>query len=73
MIGLLLTAALIAAPAPKPPTNVKCPSCGGAVTAKSPKVAVKGQEYCVCCTDCGVLLEKNPDKYLEQDGTPKRK
>lgn len=71
MISLLLTAALIAAPAPKPPVNARCPACGGAVTAKSPKVAVRGQAYWVCCTGCGELLEKNPDKYLNKNGTPK--
>lgn len=71
--GMLLTAALIAAPTPKPPTNTKCPACGGTLTAKSPKITVKGREYFVCCTHCGASVEKDPDKFLEKDGTPKKK
>lgn len=73
MLDLLLTAALIAAPTAKPPVNTKCPACGGAVTEKSPKITVRGQEYYACCTHCGASVEKDPDKYLEKDGTPKKK
>jgi YHS domain-containing protein len=70
----LLTLAVLAAPAPakaKPATNVKDPVCGMAVPVKAPTVVVRGHEYRVCSKDCGEALQKNPDKYLEKDGTPK--
>jgi YHS domain-containing protein len=78
MLALLVTAALLAAPtpkpsAPKPPINTKCPACGGALLPKSPRITVRGQEYFVCCTHCGASVEKDPDKYLEKDGTPKKR
>jgi len=31
----------------------------------------RGRLYRVCCLDCGKDLQKNPDKCLEKDGTPK--
>ena len=73
MIELLLAAALTAAPTPKPATNTKCPVLGWPTNAKSPKVAVRGQEYYTCCTGCPEALTANPDKYLNKDGTPKNK
>ena len=55
-----------------PPTNTVCPVMGKKVNpAKSPKVAVRGQEYYICCKGCEKKLAEHPDKYLEQDGTPK--
>lgn len=72
--ALLLTATLaVAAPeTPKPATNTHCPVMGNKVNpAKSPKVAVRGQEYFLCCKGCDKKLAANPDKYLEADGTPK--
>jgi len=71
MLPVLFVAALVAAPAPKPATNTICPVQGDKVSAKSPKVTVRGQEYYICCKNCGPRLEKDPDKYLEPDGTPK--
>ncbi len=74
MLPILLTvAALVApAPAPKPATNTKCPVMGDKVDPKkSPKVVVRGQEYFLCCGGCKAKLEKDPDKYLNKDGTPK--
>ena len=72
MITLFLTAALVAAPTPKPATNIKCPVMGEKVNpAKSPKVVVRGQEYFLCCKGCDKKLQADPDKYLEKDGTPK--
>lgn len=72
MFTVLLTAALLAAPAPKPATNTKCPVMGEKVTpGKSPKVVVRGQEYLLCCKGCDKKLAADPDKYLEKDGTPK--
>lgn len=76
----LFALAVLAAPAadapqpatPKPPTNTICPVMGNKVNpAKSPKVAVRGQEYFLCCKGCDKKLAENPDKYLEKDGTPK--
>ena len=68
----LLALAVLAAPAPKPPINTHCPVMGNKVNpAKSPKVAVRGQEYFLCCKGCDKKLAENPDNYLEQDGTPK--
>jgi len=71
MLTLLITAALMAAPTAKPATNTLCPVEGGKVTAKSPKVTVKGREYYICCPGCDKVLKANPDKYLQKDGTPK--
>lgn len=71
MLNLLLTLAMTASPQAKPATNTKCPVLGGKVTEKSKTVAVRGQEYRLCCAGCDTTLLKNPDKYLEKDGTPK--
>lgn len=72
MLNLLVAALLTAAPAAKPATNTKCPVMGSRVDpAKSPKVAVRGQEYFLCCKGCDKKLAADPDKYLEKDGTPK--
>ena len=74
MFTTLIFSALVtlASPSMGGPTNTICPVLGNAVTpGKSPIVKVKGHEYYVCCADCISKLEKNPDKYLEKDGTPK--
>lgn len=75
MFTLILSAALMAAPAnqaPKPATNTKCPVMGEKVNpAKSPRVVVRGHEYFLCCKGCEKKLQADPDKYLEKDGTPK--
>jgi hypothetical protein len=60
-----------AAPAPKPAVNTLCPVLGGKVDANSPKVAVRGREYRICCMGCDTELKAHPDKYLKPDGTPK--
>ena len=74
----LLALVVLAAPGadrpatPKPPINTLCPVMGNKVNpAKSPKVAVRGQEYLLCCKGCDKDLVANPDKYLNKDGTPK--
>ena len=70
----LLTIAMLAAPAAdraKPATNTKDPVCKMAVTAKSATVAVRGQSYRVCNKHCGEALQKDPDKFLEKDGSVK--
>jgi len=69
LLALALAAAAVAAP--KPATNTLCPVLGGKVTAKSPTVVVKGQEYRICCMGCDSELKANPDKFLKPDGTPK--
>lgn len=76
MFTTLILAALVVAPGegPKPASNTVCPVRGDQVTpGKSPKVVVRGQEYYLCCLGmgCDTKLLKNPDQYLEKDGTPK--
>jgi len=56
---------------PKPAENTICPVMGNNVNKEIPAVVVKGRTYRICCKPCGPKLEKNPDKYLEPDGTPK--
>ncbi len=69
---LLVPVLMLAAdPAPAPATNSQCPTCPMKVSDKSPAVAVRGRLYRVCCMDCGKDLQKNADKYLEKDGSPK--
>jgi YHS domain-containing protein len=70
----LLTLAVLAAPAAdqaKPATNTKDPVCKMAVDEKSATVAVRGQSYRVCNKHCGEALQKNPDTFLEKDGSVK--
>lgn len=71
MLTLFITAALTAAPQAKPATNTTCPVLGSKTDAKSTVVTVRGQEYRICCAECGPKLKADPDKYLEKDGTPK--
>ena len=72
MLNLLFALALTASPDAKPATNVVCPVQGLKVTEKSKTAIVRGQEYRICCPgDCDTKLAKDPDKYLEKDGTPK--
>lgn len=72
MLDLLFALALTASPDVKPATNSVCPVQGLKVTEKSKTVIVRGQEYRICCPgDCDTKLAKDPDNYLEKDGTPK--
>jgi YHS domain-containing protein len=73
MLAPLFALVLLAAPAAKPvaATNTKDPVCKMAVTAKSATVAVRGQSYRVCNKHCGEALQKDPDKFLEKDGSLK--
>lgn len=71
--SLFLSLAVLAAPGaktPKPAANSHCPVLGNPVN-KNLKVAVRGQEYFLCCKGCDKDLVANPDKYLNKDGTPK--
>ena len=70
----LLTLVVLAAPAAekaKPAVNTKDPVCKMMVDAKAATVAVRGQEYRVCSKHCGAALQKDPDKFLEKDGSVK--
>jgi YHS domain-containing protein len=70
----LLCLAVLAAPAAekvKPATNTKDPVCKMTMTAKDKTTTVRGREYRVCSKECGEALQKNPDKYLEKDGSVK--
>jgi len=72
----LLSLAVLAAPAAdkaKPATNTIDPVCNMTVDAKSTTAVVRGQEYRVCSKHCGAAMQKDPDKYLEKDGTVKTK
>jgi YHS domain-containing protein len=73
MLAPLLALSLLAAPAasPIPATNTKDPVCKMAVTAKSLTTTVRGREYRVCSKHCAEALQKDPDKFLENDGSVK--
>lgn len=71
LLSLVILAAPAAADKAKPATNTKDPVCKMTVTEKSQTVAVRGQEYRVCNKDCGEALKKDPDKFLEKDGSVK--
>ena len=73
MLAPLFALTLLAAPAakPVPATNTTCPVLGGKVTESSKTVIVRGREYRLCCAGCDTNLLKDPDKYLQKDGTPK--
>jgi YHS domain-containing protein len=73
MLAPLFAFVLLAAPAakPAPATNTKDPVCKMAVNEKSTTVVVRGQSYRVCNKHCGEALQKDPDKFLEKDGSVK--
>ncbi len=69
-----LTLVLLAAPAAekaKPATNTKDPVCNMTVDAKALTAEVRGQAYRVCSKHCVTSLQKDPDKYLNKDGSLK--
>ena len=70
LLSLTVTLAFAAEPA-KPAVNTKDPVCKMTVTAKSMTATVRGQEYRVCSKHCAEALQKDPDKYLEKDGSVK--
>ena len=71
MLAPLLSLFILAAPAAKPATNTICPVLGGKVSEKSKTVVVRDHEYRICCGGCDTKMLKDPDKYLQKDGTPK--
>lgn len=56
---------------PKPAENSLCPVMKQKVTEKSPVVVIKDREYRICCPPCSAKLEKEPEKYLNPDGSVK--
>ncbi len=66
---LMISTALTAAP--KPPSNGRCPVLGNPVADRNQSVEVRGRRYYICCDDCAKQLAADPDRFLEQDGTPK--
>ena len=70
LLGLAVTIAFAAEPA-KPAANTKDPVCKMNVSAKSMTATVRGQDYRVCSKHCVEALQKDPDKYLEKDGSVK--
>ena len=73
MIAPFLTLALLAAPAAKPAVNTTDPVCHMKVSDKDKTVEVRGQLYRVCSKYCGDAIAKDPDKFLNPDGTVKEK
>ena len=74
LLPLIISMALASAqqpPQPAPAENTTCPVMGQKVNEKSRTAVVKGRTYRICCIPCGPKLEKDPDKYLNPDGTPK--
>lgn len=71
MFAPLLALTLLAAPAAKPATNTKDPVCNMTVDAKAMTAEVRGQAYRVCSKHCVEALQKDPDKYLNKDGSLK--
>jgi len=67
----LLASIAIAQQGPKPAENTVCPVVGGKVCETSETITVRGRAYRYCRPPCARKLEKNPDKYLNQDGSPK--
>ena len=57
---------------PRPPENTVCPVMGQKVNEKSSTVVINGRTYRICCAPCGGKLEKDPDKYLDPDGSVKK-
>jgi YHS domain-containing protein len=55
----------------KPAVNAICPVMGSKVGENSKTVVVRDQTYRLCCPPCAKKLEKDPDKYLNPDGSPK--
>ena len=68
----LTIVAAFAQEGPKLAENAVCPVMGQKVNDKSSTVVVKGRAYRICCAPCGGKLEKDPDKYLNPDGSVKK-
>lgn len=66
---ILATALLAAAPAPQPASNLQCPVMGTKVQAGSATVVIRNQEYRICCKECAGKLRKDPNHYLNRDGS----
>lgn len=74
LYAALFSLAVLVAPAAekaKPATNTVDPICKMKTSPKDQVVVVRGQEYRVCSKHCASTLQKDPDKYLEKDGSVK--
>ncbi|BDU73158.1 hypothetical protein [Mesoterricola silvestris] len=72
LTATLITLTMLASPSPsKPPTNGRCPVLGNPVSERNQSTTVRDHSYRVCCDECRTDLEKNPEKFLNQDGSPK--
>ena len=71
MLSVLFVLASAANPQARPATNPLCPVAACEVDAGSHIVVVRDEEYRLCCANCDGVLTKDPDTYLEKDGTPK--
>lgn len=67
----LLTTVATEQEKPKPAENTLCPVMKQKVTEKNQVVVINDREYRICCTPCASKLEKEPDKYLNPDGSVK--
>ena len=56
---------------PVPVNNTVCPVMKQKVGEKSQTAVVRGRIYRICCAPCKQKLEKDPDKYLNPDGSVK--
>lgn len=62
----------IAPPAPAQPIEAICPVTGKVIPPGQGVMATaKGREYRVFDGEAALLLQADPDKYLESDGTPR--
>jgi hypothetical protein len=73
VITTVLATAPASAPVAKPPTNTICPVLGRSVDERSRIAVVHGQAYRVSTEGCSELLIKNPYRYLNLDGSIKRR
>lgn len=72
MTATLLAATMLASPSTaKPAANGRCPVLGNPVSDRNQIATVRDRSYRVCCEDCRADLAKNPDKFLNPDGSPK--
>lgn len=57
---------------PDPPKNGRCPVLKNPVGDRNQTATVRGKRYYTCCAECEEELKRNPDKYLNADGSVKR-
>lgn len=75
LLSTILLVGLLTTPEkhiPDPPKNGRCPVLKNPVGDRNQTVTVRGKRYYICCAECEEELKRNPDKYLNADGTLKR-